>query len=233
VGEKPTFPLDLILSLQYHGSSLKTKQEIRESFMVIEGLDGAGTTTQLSLFDKKLEKESIPHFCTFEPTKGPVGMLIRSILRTENKVDAGTTAFLFSADRNEHLYHPDSGITGRLDNGELVISDRYLFSSLAYQSVMCDFDFVLSLNKSFPLPSHLFFLDVPIAICMKRLSERSTKEMYETSDFQEKVLEGYERTLSFYRYSGMTIHRIDGTLQPETVFQKIWDVVASLPILKK
>jgi dTMP kinase len=212
---------------------LKIKQEILKNFIVLEGLDGAGTTTQLSLLERKIKELSIPHFCTFEPTKGPVGMLIRSILKTEDTVDAGTAAFLFAADRNEHLYHPDSGITDHLNNGELVASDRYLFSSLAYQSVLCDFDFVLSLNNIFPLPSHLFFIDVPIAICMERLVARAEKEIYETIDFQKKVLRGYEKTLLYYKSSGMSIHRIDGTLQPHTVFQKIWEILASLPIFKK
>ncbi|MBN1698535.1 MAG: dTMP kinase [Spirochaetales bacterium] len=212
---------------------MKVNQDIIENFIVIEGLDGSGTTTQLDFFCAALERAGIPHTRSFEPTKGPVGGLIRSILKNKISVDALTMAFLFAADRNEHLKEPASGILSDCGNGRVVVSDRYLFSSLAYQSVLCDFDAVYTLNRLFPLPSHLFFLDVPIEVCMDRVGGRAEKEIYETAAFQEKVLEGYEKTFGVYAASGMAIHRIDGSLAPEVVFQKIWDIAGEWPIIKR
>lgn len=206
---------------------------VLENFIVLEGLDGSGTTTQLELLEECLASLSIPFFSTFEPTKRKTGRLIRQILKGEEKAHPDTVAFLFAADRNEHLYDPDDGIISHLSRGELVICDRYLFSSLAYQSVTADFDFIWSLNLHFPLPSYLFFLDAPVHICMQRLSGREDKEIFEHSEFQENVLKGYRKTLKRFKNNPFHIHTIDGILPREKVFLKIWEKIESLPILKR
>jgi dTMP kinase len=146
---------------------------VLEKFVVLEGLDGAGTTTQLKLLDRRMAAEGIPHFCTGEPTPGAIGRQIRSILKREVRVDPRTVALLFAADRNEHLYHPEVGILAHLQRGEVVISDRYLFSSLAYQSVECPFDYVRELNRPFPLPKLVLFVDTPVAVSQERLGRRA------------------------------------------------------------
>jgi len=196
----------------------------------LEGIDGAGTTTQLRLIDEHCKSAGIPHVCTFEPTDFSTGKAIRTILKGEQTVEPSTIAYLFSADRNEHLYNKTAGILQYLAKGVLVVCDRYLFSSLAYQSVNCDFPFVYELNRNFPLPGNLVFLDVPVEVCSQRLNSRSSRDIYETDSFQHKVLAGYNKALAAFADTPMVIHRFDGTEPVETVFQKIWKIIASLPI---
>ena len=207
---------------------------VLENFVVLEGLDGSGTTTQLHLADEQLESRGVPHFCTGEPTKGPVGRLIRQILKRQTRAGADTVALLFAADRNEHLYEESEGIVPRLGRGELVVCDRYLFSSLAYQSLACDPQFVFYLNHRFPLPRHLVFIDTPVSISQERLTNRCAggPELYDEREIQQDILCAYER--SFRRFPGaqMQLHRLDGSQETERVFEKFWSILESLPIVK-
>jgi dTMP kinase len=205
-----------------------------DRFIVLEGLDGAGTTTQLQLAEQKLIERATPHYCTSEPTAGPVGRIIRDILAHRLKTQPRTLALLFAADRTEHIYEPGAGILSRLERGELVISDRYLFSSLAYQALECDFDIVYSLNREFPLPRHVVFLDTPIELSQRRLSNRSAghPELFETSTMQERILANYRRSFELFREAGMQLHRIDGSLPAEEVFWNFWKIIESVPMFK-
>jgi dTMP kinase len=133
-------------------------------------------------------------------------------------------AYLFAADRNEHIYS-FGGIREKAEQGVLVISDRYLFSSLAYQSVDCGWDFVKTLNERFPLPEILIYLDIPLTEGEKRLKNRSQREIYEYQDFQAKADAGYKRVLREFSGSGMKILVIDGTEKPEIIHEQIWELV--------
>jgi dTMP kinase len=208
--------------------------EVLENFMVLEGLDGSGTTTQLLLADEALDSKGIPHLCTGEPTQGPVGRIIRKILKRQIQAAPATVALLFAADRNEHLYADEEGILSHLGRGELVICDRYLFSSLAYQSLACDPGFVLGLNHRFPLPKHLVFIDTTVDISQQRLSTRSPEspELYDGAEIQQDILSAYERGILLFANSGMRLHRLNGNLDPQLVFEKFWSIISSLPIVK-
>ena len=118
----------------------------------------------------------------------------------------------------------------RSGRGELVICDRYLFSSLAYQGVVCDPAFVEAANSRFPLPRWTIYLDVPVDVCVRRLDNRTSREIYEAVDFLEKVRERYEEVLRGYADSGMEIIRLDGTEAPEKIAEAIWTTVAGRPI---
>jgi len=207
---------------------------ILDRFIVLEGLDGAGTTTQLKLADQKLNELSVAHSCTSEPTGGPVGRLIRDILAHRLKTHPRTLALLFAADRMEHLHEPGGGILSCLERGELVISDRYLFSSLAYQSLDCDYEFVYSLNRDFPLPRHVVFLDTPIKLSQLRLASRSADhpELFESPQVQERILDNYRRSFQLCSRTGMELHRLDGALPAQEVFRNFWKIIASVPMLK-
>jgi len=207
---------------------------VLENFVVLEGLDGSGTTTQLRMTGNKLAERGIPHFCTGEPTQGPVGRTIRGILKKHLTAQPDTVALLFAADRTEHLYQEIEGIVPRIQRGELVVSDRYLFSSLAYQSLNCDPEFVFALNRSFPLPRHLVFLDTPVEMSQRRLCTRSEDglELYDGLDIQQDILSGYERAFSLFAHTKMQLHRLDGSGDPDLVFEKFWSILQSLPIVK-
>ena len=204
---------------------------ILENFIVLEGLDGAGTTTRLAKIEEKLRGLGIPNYCTCEPTGGEVGMVIRKVLRGQIELQPRTVAQLFAADRWEHLRKPEVGIIDRLERGELVASDRYLFSSLAYQSVQCGFDFVLGLNREYPLPKYLFYVDTPIALCQERRQGRMHADLFDRTEMQEKVERAYRRAFEYFSDSDMIVEYLDGRLSTEKIFETLWDSIKELPII--
>jgi dTMP kinase len=220
---------------EYGGKGQSEKEpEVLENFVVLEGLDGSGTTTQLHLADRELASRGIAHFCTGEPTRGLVGRVIRQILKRQIQAQPDTVALLFAADRNEHLYEETDGIMPHLRRGELVICDRYLFSSLSYQSLACDPEFVFWLNRGFPLPRHLVFLNTPVTMSQQRLTIRSADgpELYDGREIQEDILCAYERAFQRFPGAAMQLHKLDGSQEPDLVFEKFWSILASLPIVK-
>jgi len=203
-------------------ATFKNRREVLKNFVVFEGLDGAGTTTQLHLLEEKFRDSGVDCFITCEPTEHPIGKIIRNVLEKSAQVDPYTLAYLFAADRNEHLTSGDTGILKKLDEGAYVVTDRYLFSSLAYQSLHCGFDFVYSLNRYFPLPEHLFFIDVPVELCQERMEGRGGREIFDESEAQARILQLYEQSMEKYRETDMNIHRIDGRMKKEEIREKIW-----------
>jgi dTMP kinase len=189
-------------------------------FVVLEGLDGAGTTTQLRLIEKALTKAAIPHWITCEPTDLPSGRLVRQVLKGEVEARPETLARLFAADRNEHLYGK-GGIVERLGRGELVVCDRYIFSSLAYQGLSCGPELPLLLNGSFPLPELLVFFSIPAAVSMSRVEGRESREIFETKPIQERVSSLYESVISGYEARGLSVLRVDASLPIEEVSARI------------
>ncbi len=198
------------------------KFPVLKNFIVIEGLDGSGTSTQLKLFKKRLTKLGINNDCTFEPTDNTVGKFIRMILKGENAVEHETMALLFAADRIEHLNSNKNGIIKNIKEGKIVVCDRYIFSSLAYQSINCSIDWVLSINNQFPLPEHLIFIDTPPEVCQTRMKNRNTKEIYEDMDFQKKVYDSYLKSINIFNKTKMKVHNIDGMESPDIIFTQIW-----------
>jgi dTMP kinase len=164
---------------------------------------------------------------TAEPTSLPTGRLVRQVLKGEVDARPETLARLFSADRHEHLYGPD-GIVERLGRGELVVCDRYVLSSLAYQGVSCGPDLPRLLNAAFPLPELLIFFDLPASVAMERLSSRPEREIFETHSIQERVRKAYEDSLAEFAGSGMRIHRVDASLGLEEVSKGIETAIESL-----
>jgi len=204
---------------------------ILKNFIVLEGLDGSGTTTQLRLLDGRLDRASTAHEATWEPTDGRIGSLIREVLRGEAQADPWSVALLFAADRCEHLRRAETGIVARARGGQIVVSDRYVFSSLAYQSINCGFERVFSLNRDFPLPQLLLFLDTPVAECQRRLHGREIREIYDDSPFQEKVRASYLECIAKFRDSGMHTVIVDGNRPVEEIHEDIWKEIEGLPKL--
>ena len=186
-------------------------------FCALEGLDGSGTTTQAGLVCEALTREGRGCFATCEPTRGFVGRQIRHVLRGRYRAEAQTIALLFAADRTEHVVE----IRAHLERGKPAVTDRYLFSSLAYQSLGCAFEYVAELNAGFPLPELVVFLDTPVEVCTQRLRERGHAELYESADIQERILENYERAFEHYGSAGIRIRRLDGTADPATLCREI------------
>ena len=209
--------------------------EILSNFAVFEGGDGSGTSTQLSLLQQKFDAKrlNVPVFyATSEPTKGIIGLLIRSALKNEPSLCADTLARLFAADRNEHIYAP-GGILERCRNSELVVCDRYTLSSLVYQGIECGEDLPRSLNSSFPAPELLLFFDLDPEIALDRLKQRPSLEIFEHLDFQKKVRERYHSLLGKYRNDGSRVEVIDAAQNVEKVAEDVWQAVSKMPIFNK
>ncbi|MDX9957254.1 MAG: dTMP kinase [Clostridia bacterium] len=206
---------------------MKKEREILEHFVVFEGIDGTGTTTQLTRLQRRLAAVACPHAVSCEPTNGPIGTLIRESLAGTVPLHPHTVARLFAADRAEHLYG-NGGIVASSAAGLLAISDRYLFSSLAYQGLTCGQELPAALNAGFPLPGLLLFFDLDPKAAMDRMAGRSKLDIYENLEFQKQVAAAYRHTISNFEGLGMQIVRIDASLQPEAVERAVWKAVEPL-----
>jgi dTMP kinase len=204
--------------------------EIIHNFVVFEGGDGSGTTTQLSMLAERLKNVERPvFFPTFEPTDGQIGKLIRSALKKDLILKPQTFAMLFTADRNEHLNGQD-GILAHVKRGELVVSDRFVLSSLVYQGIECGNELPAVLNSHFPAPELTIFLDVDPKIAINRMSKRGSLEIYEYLEFQEKVRQKYKSAVDDYRKNGARVEVIDSSKTIEEVADQVWSILLGLPI---
>ena len=195
--------------------------QVLDGFVVLEGLDGAGTTTQLQKLDRFLNGKGKAHLVQAEPTDGPIGRLIRDVLQHKHSVQPWTLAMLYAADRNEHVARIEQEIAG----GNMVVCDRYLYSSLAYQGVTCPWEDVWTLNQHYPHPSTILYIDTPVEECMERISHRGEPvELFEHQEFLTKVRDGYERAFS-HLPAGVRMVRLDGAAEPEEIFRKICQVL--------
>ena len=193
----------------------ENEKKVISNFFVIEGLDGAGTTTQA----KKLAKELPNSIFTWEPTDSEIGKLLRRILSQNLSIDKNTLAYLFATDRSNHLYN-DNGIITQCKTTK-VFCDRYILSSFAYQSIDISEEIVLNLNKNFPTPEKTFFIDTPVDVCMQRLEKRDNREIYEHYELQLKIREKYIKSIDVFKNEGWNIKIIDGTKTIDEIFSEI------------
>lgn len=203
---------------------------ILNNFVVFEGIDGAGTSTQMRLLAERDSGKKIAF--TAEPTERTTGKFLRQILAGNEKVAPQTAAYLFAADRAEHLWG-QGGIVDQTKNGLTVVSDRYLFSNLAYQGVTCGEDLPKTLNSPFPLPQLLFFFDISAQKSLERVEKRGeAKEIYENEKFLNDTASRYRAIIDQYKKlenSGMRIVELDATLPKEKISDLIWKEI--LPII--
>ncbi|MGB4406090.1 MAG: dTMP kinase [Sphaerochaeta sp.] len=193
---------------------------IFENLVVFEGLDGSGTTTQMQLLAEKCDKDLRPCRATFEPTDKPIGRLVRAVLQKQIVTTPLALAMLYAADREDHLYNPIYGMASELEEGKLVICDRYIYSSLAYQGVECPIEKVKELNQ-FPAPQYLFFIDTPVEECIRRIEARGGgSELFDRHEFLEQVKTNYERLFSSLPQE-VEFFRIDGMQSKEAIALEI------------
>ncbi|NLL99916.1 MAG: dTMP kinase [Treponema sp.] len=212
---------------------------ILKNFIVFEGIDGSGTSTQIEILSKKLPSTGVKFHTTFEPTESQIGKFLRTILKGDIKFDNRTLAYLFAADRCEHVFG-ENGIKKMCSSGTIVISDRYLFSSLAYQSASCGIELPKTLNSFFPLPEILFYFQINPEISLNRVLSRDGKntEIFENLEYQKKTSSWYEKIIKYYETNkknsenNMHIVKIDASKSIEEISQIIWTEVSKLPIIK-
>ncbi len=175
----------------------------RGKFIVFEGIDGSGKSTQIQMISKRIQSLNFKVYTTFEPTDGPIGSLIRQMLSGKMKTDQRTLASLFAADRMDHLMNEENGIRKKVDGGELVLCDRYYFSSYAYHTQYMDMEWVIhanSLNAEILRPDLTIFIDVEPETCFERIkNNRSDFEMYEKIDVMKNVRTNYLNAFEYFK----------------------------------
>jgi len=185
----------------------------RGIFIVIEGLDGSGKTTQASLLANELAKK-YSTILTTEPSKGKIGSFIREYyLYEEQRLPTDAEALLFAADRLEHV---KKELVPALDEGKIVICDRYLHSSLAYQgSSGLSIEWIRGINSKALHPDIGIFIDVTPEIVLNRLHRK--RSVMETLETQQKVREIY---LKFVENGELV--RIDGDKPKEDIAAELY-----------
>jgi dTMP kinase len=207
-------------------------------FIVIEGIDGSGTTTQSSIVAERLVEKGLPVHTTREPSDGPIGVLIRQIL-TGRVVLPGpdgarppgwaTMATLFASDRLDHL---EAEVIPNLVDGVTVICDRYDYSSVAYQTVSGGGDhdvsmWVRELNRHARRPDLTLVLDVDPQVAASRRGTRSgSPELYEVDEIQVELAKFYAKIDELFPSD--TIRHIDANCCVEEVTAAIWSEVMAL-----
>lgn len=172
------------------------KNEVkRGKFIVMEGLDGSGKTTQIGLLASHLKSLGHRVHLTAEPTVSTTGGMLRDALGGVTQKTACELAAMFVLDRIFHNVNPVSGIEKMLSDGYDVICDRYYYSSLAYQGSMTDLEWVKNMNIGCPQirqPDLCIFLDLDPELCMQRIgADRTTTEIFEKKETLARVRERY------------------------------------------
>ena len=201
-------------------------------FIVLEGLDGSGTSTQAQLLADHFRSLSTPVELTAEPSTGLIGATIRLALKRRIKFQADRTSFdrqmalMFAADRHDHLYNDAEGIVPTLKKGTTVICTRYIPSSFAYHcSNEKEWNFIKTLNSEFPIPDLLIYLDNHVENSLKRISNRNILDQYEQEDKLMQAQTNYARYLSEYQ-GKLTI--INANLSREDIFSRIVESINKL-----
>lgn len=185
-------------------------------FVAMEGLDGSGGTTQLRLLQGAwtAREPTRAVVTTREPSDGPVGRLIRSQLAGGEVGDA-VLPYLFAADRRDHL---DRVVLPALARGDVVLSDRYAMSSLAYQAEAHGFERVWALNAEFPAPTVTVMLELSPEKCLARIESRGlTRDRFETLDRLRRTAGWYAVAIERVRSAGWNIVCVDADRRAEEV----------------
>ena len=199
-------------------------------FIVFEGIDGAGKSTQIEKLRQKLIGEGRKVFITAEPTQSVTGGILRDALSGNYKRSASELAAMFLSDRVFHNVNENIGINQALEKGFDVISDRYYYSSFAYQGLESDIDWVINMNLNCPdirRPDLCIFLDLDAEKSKSRIdSNRATVEIFEKEEILSKIRNKFFDV--FKRLPEENIHIVDASGSVDEVAQKISKVVDKL-----
>lgn len=201
----------------------------RGKFIVLEGLDGSGKGTQISLLSKALSEMGIIVHETAEPTQSATGGLIRDALAGLHKRTPHELAALFLTDR---IFHNTSstGIKSLIEKGVTVICDRYYYSSFAYQGIDTELSWVMDMNLNCPeilKPDICIFLDVPTAQCDERMKSRQSREIFENIEMMNKIRTRFFEIFDILK-ERENIIIIDASRNIETVSKDVIKSVSSL-----
>jgi dTMP kinase len=207
----------------------------RGYFIVFEGLDGSGLTTQTALLRDWFLTQGREAVATKEPSEGPAGAVVRWALTRRlgypphyqhgatgtgspgawEPLGDDVLALLYAADRLDHVRQE---IAPRLERGVTVVCDRYRLSSLAYQALGADEAWVATLNSRAPAPDLTIFLAVPVEVCAERMARRrGTVELYEETAKLRRIRANYDRLIATAQAAGERVIIGDGSGPVEAV----------------
>ena len=191
-------------------------------FIVFEGIDGSGKTTQTQAVTDYLNSRNIPTFGTCEPTSGTeIGALLRKHLANPNSIPS-VDALLFAADRVSHYLNQ---IKPKLQKGINIICDRYVFSSLVYQGHQnLDLKWLKKINEQAPLPQLVIYIEIPPKIALSRINKqkRNVKEKFEYLQILEKIDKRYKDVLD-----NTTYQFVNGNQSVDKVTTSICKIIES------
>ena len=187
------------------------------AFICIEGLDASGKTTQARRLVRELRRRGFKAVYTTEPSPGEIGKFIRTyILQRKRRVPIAVEALLFAVDRVDHL---ERRVKPALQEGKIVVSDRYVYSSLAYQGAAgLDLNWIEEINRSVVTPDLAIYIDVPPEVAVKRI--KGKRSVMERLQVQRKVREVYLKFVEDGR-----LIRVDGNRPKDEVERDILAIV--------
>ncbi len=198
----------------------------RGLFIVLEGIDGSGTTTQCARLKAWMEARGRRVLTTFEPTSRVLGAHVRAGLQGQLKeaIDPATMALLFAADRLDHITHE---ITPALESGVDVLCDRYVASSLAYQTESLPLEWIRQINERALVPDCTLFLRVDPDVALERIGARQGehRDLYENRDMLVGVASRYE---ALFARGDVSATILDSEQDMDTVTRELEALVESL-----
>ena len=210
---------------------MQGKAAERAPFIVFEGIDGSGKSTQVKRLRNRLREREIAHYITEEPTDSPIGGLIRQIMTGRVKTDNRVIAMLFAADRLDHLLNDQNGLIEKLNQGITVISDRYYFSSYAYHAVDMPMEWVIeanALSRELLKPDIHLFIDTDLDAVLARIQRRAgQRELFEKESRLRKVREQYLEAFSLQKEQEHVVI-LDGNRPVEAIEEEVWEHVKGL-----
>ncbi len=195
---------------------------LRGVLIVFEGIDGSGKTTQARSLVRRLRSTGLPTVFLREPTRGKWGREIKRKAARAGSVTPEEELDLFVKDRRENV---ERNLRPALEQGKVVVLDRYYFSTIAYQGAKgLDLDRIRRLNESFVVaPDLVFILDVPASVGLSRIGARKTRdELFEREDYLVRVGE------IFRSFEGPRFIHLDGMDGYRTISRAIWTRVEQL-----
>lgn len=208
-------------------------------FIVIEGNEGSGKTTQTKLLGEYLSKKSIPFHMTKEATDGPIGKLIHSeYLSGNRKADNRILNTLYVADRLDHITNTEDGMLYKIKDGINVVSDRYYMSSAAYHSsffyddpkeckrAMIDILHMNEINMELMVPDITLYLKTSADLCYERVTNRAdTPEIFDNLESIKKLSYCYDQAAGYLRSRGENIIIVDGNNAEDVVHNNIVGII--------
>ena len=200
-------------------------------FIVFDGLDGSGKSTQIRRLAEALRAEGREVAVTAEPTDYETGRTLRQALRGDKPATATELAALFLLDRISHNVHPETGIEALLRQGKTVLCDRYYYSSMAYQGGQTDFEWVTRLNVDCPdvrHPDGCLLFDMSPEDCMNRIKAgRDSTEIYETVEAQTRCRAMFQRVTERLKDVD-AIYTIHAEQSEDEVFEQVLEAVRDM-----